>query len=274
MFGWECEEKYKHCRNKQTTIHAATPPCGVLASARSIAYYRGMKRNRVLLFAFGLAASLAVLYGVTRPGWDVANLAAAREHDRLLVVLPEKAEKAKATLRAFAKKDGTWREVFTAGGFVGYAGIATAKKEGDGATPQGAFTLRRAFGTAENPGTRLPYTAIDAGDVWVDDPASRHYNTMVKRDAPGKDWGTAEDLAQETTAYKYAVVIEYNTAPVVNGAGSAIFLHCAVGRPTAGCVSVAEADMVRLLRFLEPGDAIVIAASPADLRAMYAPDDK
>lgn len=230
-----------------------------------------MKRNHGALLALGLAVSLAVLYGITRPGWDVADLAAARNHDRLLVVLPEKGQKSRATLRAFAKKDGAWREILTAEGFVGYAGISKTKKEGDGATPQGVFTLRRAFGTAADPGTRLPYTAIAARDVWVDDPSSRHYNTMAQKDAPDKDWTSAEDLAKETTAYKYGVVVEYNTGPIVKGAGSAIFLHCAAGGPTAGCVSVAEADMVRLLRFLEPGDALVIAASVRDLQTVHGP---
>lgn len=222
-----------------------------------------MKRNHVALLALGLAVSLAVLYGAGRPGWDVAGLKAARDHDRLLVVLAEKTE---ATLRAFEKKNGAWREVFKTRGFVGHAGVSKTKKEGDGATPRGIFTLRRAFGTAGNPGTRLAYATITQGDVWVDDPSSRHYNTMAKEDAPDKDWASAEDLSKETTAYKYAAVIEYNTAPIAKGAGSAIFLHCSTGRPTAGCVSVAEDDMVRLLRFLKPGDAIVIAASLRDLR--------
>lgn len=234
-----------------------------VASAGTITYYRAMKRNHAALLAFAIAVSLAVLHGICLPGWDVAELEAARDHDRLLVVLAEKTE---STLRAFEKKGGTWREVFAAQGFVGRAGVSRTKREGDGATPSGVFTLRRAFGTAENPGTRLPYAAIVQGDVWVDDPSSRHYNTMVKKDAPDKDWASAEDLSTETMAYKYAVVIEFNTAPTGKGAGSAIFLHCSIGGPTAGCVSVAEADMVRLLRFLEPGDAIVIAASPRDLR--------
>jgi L,D-peptidoglycan transpeptidase YkuD (ErfK/YbiS/YcfS/YnhG family) len=39
--------------------------------------------------------------------------------------------------------------------------------------------------------------------------------------------------------------------PAVPGRGSAIFLHVAVGA-TAGCVSLPETELVRLLRWLRP----------------------
>ena len=38
------------------------------------------------------------------------------------------------------------------------------------------------------------------------------------------------------------------------GAGSAFFLHVAVGAPTAGCVSIPAAQLVRVLRWLAPQD--------------------
>jgi L,D-peptidoglycan transpeptidase YkuD (ErfK/YbiS/YcfS/YnhG family) len=46
-------------------------------------------------------------------------------------------------------------------------------------------------------------------------------------------------------------VIDYNAHPIVPGRGSAIFLHVAVGA-TAGCVSLPEPRLVRLLRWLRP----------------------
>lgn len=48
------------------------------------------------------------------------------------------------------------------------------------------------------------------------------------------------------------MVIDYNRAPVVQGAGSAFFLHVAVGEPTQGCVAVPRADLVSILRWLTP----------------------
>ena len=54
-----------------------------------------------------------------------------------------------------------------------------------------------------------------------------------------------------TPQYRYFAVIDYNAHPVVPGRGSAIFLHVAVGS-TAGCVSLPEPRLLRLLRWLRP----------------------
>jgi L,D-peptidoglycan transpeptidase YkuD (ErfK/YbiS/YcfS/YnhG family) len=53
-------------------------------------------------------------------------------------------------------------------------------------------------------------------------------------------------------------VIDYNTRPVVAGRGSAIFLHVNGRGATAGCVSLPEARLVRLLRWLRPESAPLI----------------
>jgi L,D-peptidoglycan transpeptidase YkuD (ErfK/YbiS/YcfS/YnhG family) len=63
--------------------------------------------------------------------------------------------------------------------------------------------------------------------------------------------GTSEALWRISPQYRYFAVIDYNTRPVVAGRGSAIFLHVAVGA-TAGCVSLAEPQLVQLLRWLRP----------------------
>jgi L,D-peptidoglycan transpeptidase YkuD (ErfK/YbiS/YcfS/YnhG family) len=53
-------------------------------------------------------------------------------------------------------------------------------------------------------------------------------------------------------------VIAYNSDPAVPGRGSAIFLHDDTGRATNGCVSLAPARLVPLLRRLRPGARISI----------------
>ena len=67
-----------------------------------------------------------------------------------------------------------------------------------------------------------------------------------------------EHLYYEIPYYDYAVVIDYNTrnAPggVRPGAGSAFFLHVTDGSPTAGCVSIPQADVLDVLRWLSPTD--------------------
>jgi len=212
----------------------------------------------LLLFAAVIVAVSVRLYCTKEPDWHISQLQAAASHDRLIVVL---AEKSNARMWVYEKKKDAWIEYLYTDGFVGRNGISSDKREGDGATPAGLYSLRRAFGNAEDPGSFLPYHQLEPNDYWVDDPASKYYNTMVNGDVPDRDWRSAEDLAKESRAYKYAAVIEYNTDPVTKGAGSAIFLHCDLGKATAGCVSVPEAAMIRLLRFIRSGDGIIIANS-------------
>lgn len=76
----------------------------------------------------------------------------------------------------------------------------------------------------------------------------------------------AEDLSSYGRQYRHAAVIAYNlptaTADVDTRRGGGIFLH--VDRPgaTTGCVSVAQADLERVLRWLDPTQAPVIVMGP------------
>ncbi|MDR1019622.1 MAG: hypothetical protein LBL73_02605 [Synergistaceae bacterium] len=46
-----------------------------------------------------------------------------------------------------------------------------------------------------------------------------------------------------------------------------MFLHCSTNSPTAGCVSVSEEDMARLLKFIDSGTMIAIAGSVSELES-------
>ncbi len=136
---------------------------------------------------------------------------------------------------------------------VGSQGIGEAR-EGLNRTPRGTFSLAQAFGRQANPGTKLPYRTVGTNDWWVSDARSAAYNTY-RACAPGScpfDEAAGENLGRAGTAYDYAAVIGYNTAPVRPGAGSAFFVHVDVGSPTAGCVAVPRAQVVELLRWLDP----------------------
>jgi L,D-peptidoglycan transpeptidase YkuD (ErfK/YbiS/YcfS/YnhG family) len=68
-----------------------------------------------------------------------------------------------------------------------------------------------------------------------------------------------EDLWRSArVAYRYAAVIDFNDRRPVWGRGSGIFLHQQTGGPTAGCVSLREADLLAVLRWLRPGTRIVM----------------
>ena len=131
---------------------------------------------------------------------------------------------------------------------VGSLGIGAAS-EGSSRTPAGTFALNVAFGRQPNPGTAMSYFQTDSLDWWDENPTSPTYNEHVRRStSPG---GASEHLYYITPQYEYAVNINSNPSRTPY-AGSAIFLHVTDGGPTAGCVSIAESDLVGILRWLRP----------------------
>lgn len=135
---------------------------------------------------------------------------------------------------------------------------ASEKREGDGATPLGRWPIRCVLfrpGAAEPPpGLRLPWRWTRASDGWSDGAGDPEYNRPVRH--PHRF--PAERLVRDDGAYDVIVVLGHNDAPPVQGRGSAIFLHCSEGRPTAGCVAIEKADLLALLPGLAPGDVVEI----------------
>jgi L,D-peptidoglycan transpeptidase YkuD (ErfK/YbiS/YcfS/YnhG family) len=146
---------------------------------------------------------------------------------------------------------------------IGQAGVidAAAKREGDGGSPVGVWPIRRVLYRPDRespPVTGLPVSAIAPDDGWCDAPDDPNYNKPVKHPYPA----SAELLWREDHVYDLIVILGHNDDPVVPGAGSAIFLHCARAnyRPTEGCVALARSDLRALLADLQPGDSLEIAA--------------
>lgn len=216
-----------------------------------------MGRLGRVLVAGVAAVALAVPGAVLLDRPEPAGAAPATA-GQVITVRTASATATQGLLEAWQRRpDGSYRRGYgPVPAFVGAQGVGPAQ-EGISRTPAGAFRLSEAFGTAANPGTTLPYRRVDGNDWWVSDTRSAAYNTY-RRCAPGRcpfDERASERLA--VPAYRNAVVIDYNRAPVVRGAGSAFFLHVSNGRPTAGCVAVADAHLRWLLRWLRA------AASPA-----------
>lgn len=142
---------------------------------------------------------------------------------------------------------------------LGRGGIRANKREGDGGTPKGTFQPRQLWWRADRhprPRTFLPIRAIGPEDAWCEDPASRHYNQPVRLDRR-RD---GDRLMRDDHLYDFIVEIDHNTQPRIANRGSAVFLHLARENfaPTAGCVSMTQAAMLRLLARLGPGTKIVI----------------
>ena len=160
---------------------------------------------------------------------------------------------------------------------LGRSGFALARREGDGSTPAGVFAMTEAFGLRQKPdGTKLKYESVNDDDWWISDPDSPHYNTWQHGPSAGRwrEW-LGEDLSSDkyATAYRHAVVIDYNRDPIIPGAGSAIFLHVDGGRPTSGCVAIEEAALRKILQWLDPalGPRIVMGPESWLLAPIDAP---
>jgi L,D-peptidoglycan transpeptidase YkuD (ErfK/YbiS/YcfS/YnhG family) len=142
---------------------------------------------------------------------------------------------------------------------LGRSGIRANKREGDGATPQGRFRLRRLWWRADRnpkPRTFLPVRRIDPHVAWCEDSADRRYNRPFRRSAnePG------DRLWRDDALYDLIIEIDHNTRPRIAGRGSAVFLHLARANrsPTAGCVAFGGRDLWRVLERLGPKTRIEI----------------
>ncbi len=142
---------------------------------------------------------------------------------------------------------------------IGRTGIRTDKREGDGATPAGAFPLRRVLWRTDRltaPATALPSAPIGPRDGWCDDPAHADYNRPVRLPFAASH----EEMWRADGLYDVVVVIGHNDDPPVPGLGSAVFVHVATPDfgPTAGCVALERGDLLRLLTDCRPGDRLVV----------------
>ncbi len=142
---------------------------------------------------------------------------------------------------------------------LGKSGLKYDKREGDGKTPRGKFSLNRLWWRSDkfgHPLCGLKKRRIQSHDGWCDDVNSFRYNKHVLR--PFRF--SHEDIHRQDHVYDYVIEIGCNMQPVRRGRGSAIFLHLARDNfeQTAGCVAVPSAKIVRLLAVIGPKTRIKI----------------
>lgn len=132
------------------------------------------------------------------------------------------------------------------------------KIEKDWRAPAGVFQLGSLFGYAAAPpaGARWPYIKVGPWDAYVDDSNSPYYNRHVRID-PKKGippWFEKQKMRLGDSAYKWMLEIRHNQQPAAPGYGSAIFFHVRRGPtiPSAGCTTMAETDLVRVIQWLQP----------------------
>lgn len=135
----------------------------------------------------------------------------------------------------------------------------TLKKEGDGRSPAGIFSIGGAWGDApairKHP--KLPYRKVTPRDLWVEDSKSPHYNShQILPHLPKSTWERKQQMKQNDHAHSLKLFIAHNPPPKAKpDAGSAIFFHIWRGggsKPTAGCTTMEERNLKKLVAWVDP----------------------
>lgn len=185
----------------------------------------------------------------------------------------------------WAKTDGPFRVRLGRNGLVWGLGIhkppvgATLKKEGDGKSPAGIFHIGGAWGNdpAIQKHPRLPYRKVTPQDLWVEDSQSSYYNQhLVLPHTPKTTWEKAQQMKQNDPAHSLKLFIAHNPPPKARpNAGSAIFFHIwrrGGAATTAGCTTMSEANLKRLVSKIDPDKKPVYILLPVrEYQAMRGP---
>jgi L,D-peptidoglycan transpeptidase YkuD (ErfK/YbiS/YcfS/YnhG family) len=141
-------------------------------------------------------------------------------------------------------------------GLTGQDETGLRKQERDGRAPAGIFRIGKIYTyDAQLPrGADYPFHQVTTADAWVDDAKHPDYNRFVTIDDPlnPPPWFEKAKMRHNDFAYRWLVEVRHNSDPPVPGAGSAIFFHIrrGVDRPSSGCTTMAEADLVRIITWL------------------------
>ena len=206
-------------------------------------------KNLLLTLFLG---SLSSLYGF--------DIKLPQDSYQLIEVVVTNNQSSDATLH-FWYKDKRWHKRFSTKAKIGRNGIAWGlgllpnrlgriKKEGDGKSPAGLFTISSAFGYAKEAlNKNFAYTPIDKKLLCIDDTNSPFYNRLVTKPHKAKSY---EQMYRSDGLYEYGLVIDHNKEGK-KGAGSCIFLHImrSDASPTAGCTAIKKASLIRLIKLLE-----------------------
>jgi L,D-peptidoglycan transpeptidase YkuD (ErfK/YbiS/YcfS/YnhG family) len=142
---------------------------------------------------------------------------------------------------------------------LGAAGIVRIKREGDKGTPAGRFRLLWGYCRPDRVRLRsagAPLKPMRRDQGWCEDPQSARYNRPVR--LPAAD--CTDRMWRDDQLYDLTFVLDQNLSRRSKGRGSAIFFHLARPgfTPTAGCVAISSADMLKLVPRLAKGAVMAI----------------
>jgi L,D-peptidoglycan transpeptidase YkuD (ErfK/YbiS/YcfS/YnhG family) len=220
-----------------------------------------MKAVRLLSLLGLVAAALVVAPAAdAAPGVSPNGMGGLGRATQVIEIASHGMDTTHATARTYQLDGERWRLVHKAmPARLGWAGLSHARSRvaGNGTTPIGDYGFVFDFGSRPDPGVVFEWRHLGRGDCWAGTRAD--YNRWVERAPCAPD---DEDLwLNAGRAYRYAAVIDFNYAHPVFGRGSGIFLHVGTHSPTEGCVSLPEADLLGVLRWMRPGTRILIGPS-------------
>ena len=142
---------------------------------------------------------------------------------------------------------------------IGKSGFTNEKLEGDGCTPTGSYNLKKIYFRSDKIKllkTKIKTFAIKKSDGWCDDPDHMKYNQLVQ--FPFQF--SAEKLFRNDNLYNIIGILNYNTDPIIQGKGSAIFVHVAKENyePTEGCIALKQEELIFILNSIETSTEIIL----------------
>ncbi len=187
---------------------------------------------------------------ISQYGFDYEGLS----FNRCIVV--DSDDKSKANVYCYQKGDnGYWWNIagknkfITDKAFVGEKGPDYNITPGSKKSPLGFYMLGQGFYIGQKPVSTYPMFEITDSTYWVDDPKSAFYNTKVDG-TDKKDWNSANHMITQTEAYKYGLVVNYNTNNISSELASSIFMYCG-NAPTEGGIALPENVMLAILNWLD-----------------------
>ncbi len=141
---------------------------------------------------------------------------------------------------------------------LGINGLTSNKKEGDGCTPIGNFSLGKIYFRDDRvnlKNTKKEKVPIKKNMYWSDNPRSIFYNQLILRNKYH-----SEKLYRSDNIYDILIVVNFNTTPIKKNLGSAIFLHIAKKnyQPTKGCIGLSQSDLLEIIGYITLKERIKI----------------